>query len=162
MRKKKPYIATLDQVKISRHGEESIIEYREPNVSTTYLNLGPEVQSMTNQEILDAHNQVLRVQQQMAIEYEHVAVEIPPGKPQIRHFSPGDQWVPRGDVLRCVIDDAGPDGEAVICIDEHELSLEEFGRLLLSYAGWGMRLVFVPDDEINEEPHIEVREAQES
>ena len=29
------------------------------------------------------------------------------------------------------------------------------------YAGWGMRIVFVPDDELHEEPQIEVREPEE-
>jgi hypothetical protein len=61
-------------------------------------------------------------------------------------------------VLRCVISDGGPDGQAIIYIDDHELSLEEFGRLLTTYAGWGMRTVFVPDDQIDEEPQIEVRD----
>ena len=49
-------------------------------------------------------------------------------------------------------------GNAVICIDDQELSLEQFGRLLTTYAGWGMRIVFVPDDEIDKEPYVEVRE----
>ena len=97
----------------------------------------------------------------MASEYEHAAVEIPPGHPQIQYFETGRQWTPRGGVLRCVIGDSGPDGEAVIYIDDHELSLEEFGRMLCAYAGWGMRIVFVPDEEINEEPYIEVREPDE-
>ena len=43
MRMKKPYIATLDQVKISREGEYGIIEYIEPNVSSVRLKIGPEV-----------------------------------------------------------------------------------------------------------------------
>ena len=156
MRLKKPYIATLEQVKISRQGENGIIEYIESNVCTTYLTIGPEVQTMTDQEILERHNQVLRVQQQMALEYEHIAVEIPLGRPQIKYFEPGDQWTPRGDVLRCVIEDGGPDGEPVIYIDDQELSLKEFGRLLVTYAGWGMRIIFVPDDRIDEEPEIMV------
>jgi len=156
MRLKKPYIATLDQIKISRQGENGIIEYIEPNVRTTHLTIGPEVQTMTDQEILERHNQVLRAQQQMASEYEHIAIEIPPGRPQIKYFEPGDQWTPRGDVLRCVIEDGGPDGEAVIYIDEQELSLKEFGRLLVSHAGWGMRIIFVPDDRIDEEPEVVV------
>ena len=109
---------------------------------------------MTDREILERHNQVLRAQQQMASEYEHVAIEIPPGRPQIKYFEPGDQWTPRGDVLRCVIGDGGPNGEAVIYIDDQELSLEEFGRLLVTHAGWGMRIVFVPDGRIDEEPEI--------
>ena len=68
----------------------------------------------------------------------------------------GGQWTPRGDVLRCIIEDGGPDGEAVIHVDDHELSLAEFGRLLTTYAGWGMRIVFVPDDRTYEEPEITI------
>ena len=44
--------------------------------------------------------------------------------------------IPRGDVLRCIIDDAGPDGEVTIQIEDKELSLAEFGRLLRVHAGW--------------------------
>jgi hypothetical protein len=113
---------------------------------------------MTDQEILDEHNRILRIEQQMRLEYEHIAVEIPPGCPQIKYSELCNEWTPRGDVLRCVIGDGGPGGEAVLYIDEHELSLEEFGRLLTTYAGWGMRIVFVPDDRTEEEPDIEVRD----
>lgn len=94
----------------------------------------------------------------MMLEYEHVAVEIPQGRPQIKYFRLGNQWSLHGDVLRCIISDGGPGGRAVVCIDDHELSLEEFGRLLTTYAGWGMRIVFVPDDRTDEEPEIEIRD----
>ena len=52
-------------------------------------------------------------------------------------------------------------GEAIVHIDEHELSLREFGRLLTTYGGWGMRIAFVPDNELEQEPRIEVREPEE-
>jgi hypothetical protein len=39
-RPKKPYIATLDQVRIRRSGHRAITEYIEPDVSTTSLDLG--------------------------------------------------------------------------------------------------------------------------
>lgn len=158
MRLKKPYVASLDQVSISREDDYCVIEYIEPNVFTTRLKIGPKVHRMTDQEILDEHNRILRVQDQLASEYEHVAIEIPPGHPQIKYFELGDQWTPRGDVLRCVISDGGPGGQAIIYIDDHELSLEEFGRLLTTYAGWGMRIVFVPDDRTEEEPDIKIRD----
>ena len=158
MRFKKPYIAALDQVKIRRRGEYGIIEYTEPNVYTTHLSIGPEVREMTDQQILDRHNECLRVQQELASSYEHVAIEIPSGRPQIEYLERTGQWTARGDVLRCVIGDGGPDGEAEVYIDDQELSLGEFGRLLTTHAGWGMRIVFVPEDEISEEPEIVVRE----
>jgi hypothetical protein len=46
----------------------------------------------------------------------------------------------------------------LIHVDDHELSWAKFGTLLLTYGGWGMRMVFVPDDRLDEEPEIEVRE----
>ena len=45
-------------------------------------------------------------------------------------------------------------------IDDHELSWGEFGRLLTTHAGWGMRIVFVPDDELHLTPRIGVREPE--
>ncbi|MBC8280489.1 MAG: hypothetical protein H8E48_06870 [Chloroflexi bacterium] len=157
MRFKKPYIATLDQVKISRDGDAGIIRYLEPGVHTTHLTIGPEVQTMTDQQVLDAHNDCLRAQEQLAAEYKHIAVELPPGSPQIKYFAAGDQWCPRGDIVRCVIED-DENAEAVIYIDDQKLSLQEFGRLLTTRAGWGMRVVFVPDDEIDQEPQVVVKE----
>jgi hypothetical protein len=65
----------------------------------------------------------------------------------------------RGAVLRCLISDMH--GQAVIMIDDLELSIEQFGRLLTTYSGWGMRIVFVPDGEIEQMPRIEVREPNE-
>ena len=40
--------------------------------------------------------------------------EEPPGEKQIDYHEDSDQWVPRGDVLRCIIDDGGPEGEVTI------------------------------------------------
>ena len=54
MRMKKPYIATLDQVKISREDEYGIIEYTEPNVSSVRLKIGPEVPEMSDEEAAQA------------------------------------------------------------------------------------------------------------
>ena len=62
MRFKKPYIAALDQVTIKREGEYAVIEYVEPNVSGVHLKIGPEVQEMTDEEILNVHNEILETQ----------------------------------------------------------------------------------------------------
>src|SRR5678816_725372 len=74
--------------------------------------------------------------------------------------SSGSSWAssPRGGVLRCVIHDGGGDDgrEPVIEIDDKELTWSEFGRMLTTYAGWGMRVVFVPDDRTHEKPTIRV------
>ena len=157
MRLKRPHVATLDEVAITREDDGAVIAYKDRTVRTTHFRLGPEVHRMTDREILDRFNAGIRTTEALAADYQHVAVEVPPGRPQIAYFSRGDQWTPRGDVLRCVIDE-GPDRMPLIHVDDHELSWAEFGTLLLTHAGWGMRMVFVPDDRLDEEPEIEVRE----
>jgi predicted small lipoprotein YifL len=82
---------------------------------------------------------------------------------QIEYFDQGDQWTPRGEVLRCVISDGGPDNEPIIHIDDRDLSWNAFGRLLTTYAGCGhaSHLRPPPDDEIEAEQRIEVREPRQ-
>ncbi len=161
VRKKKPYVVSADEVTITRTAEEAVILYKDASVLIVHLLLGPKVHGMTDAEILAVHNDAIRSREKRASEYKHVAVEIPPGQPQIEYFERGEQWVPRGGVLRCVISDGGPDNQAVVCIDDRELSLQEFGRLLTAYAGWGMRIVFVPEEDIALTPTIEVRNVGE-
>lgn len=160
MRLKKPRVATLDEVQISREGDAAVIAFVDSTIATTHLTLGPEVGNMTDPEILKRFNEVMVAQQQLAASYNHIAIEVPPGSPQIRYYERGDQWVARGGVLRCIIED--DEHEPVIHIDEHELSLDQFGTLLRSYAGWGMRIVFVPEDETAKPPQIEVREPEDN
>ena len=159
MRKKRPCVATLDQVRIRREGNSAVIEHVDTDVATVHLEIGAMGLKLTDQQILDLYNATIRAQQELARRHNHVAVDVPEGRPQIRYCKASDQRVPRGHVLRCLIDDGGPDGgEPTVTIDDHELSLAEFGRLLCTYAGWGMRITFVPDDEISRQPTVEVRD----
>lgn len=161
MRPRRPGVARLDEVNITRRGETAVILFKDKTIAGVNLRIGPELKGMSDQEVLDVHNGIVRVQQEMAARYEHVAVEIPEGSPQIEYSMECDQWVPRGDVVRCVINDGGFDGEATVYVDDHELSLREFGRLLTTHAGWGMRITFVPDDRIEQQPRREIREPKE-
>ena len=68
-----------------------------------------------------------------------------------------EQWVPRGQVVRCHIED-DEDGETVLDIDGEQLDLAAFGRMLRVYAGWGMRIAFVDEDDVTDEPEIVVRD----
>jgi hypothetical protein len=161
MRKKRPHVAGLDEVRIRREGDDAIIEFHDQAVAVTYMRIGHCVHRMSDRQILDEFNRVVADEQRAAAEYQHVAVEIPAGRPQIAYSDAAAQWVPRGGVLRCVIDDGGPDCEAILYIDEQALSLQEFGRLLCTYAGWGMRIVFVPEGDLGTTPRIEVCEPDE-
>lgn len=161
MRKRKPPVASLDQVTIRREGEDAIIDFRDPAIATTHFRLGPSVHRMSDQQILNRFNKIVADEHKAATTRRHVAIEIPAGRPQMRYFAAGDQWAPRGGVLRCVVDDSGPDGEAIIHIDDQPLSLREFGRLLCTYSGWGMRITFVPEEELARAPRIEVCDPEE-
>jgi hypothetical protein len=157
MPRPKPRVATRHEVNITRTGETAIIEFHDGVTPTTNLTIGKDVSSMTDAEILDCYNQCVRVQQEMAASYAHVAVEIPEGQPQIEYHKTSESWTPRGDVLRCEVGD-NECFEPVVTIDGQDFSWEEFGRMVVSYAGWGMRVIFVPDNELSKSPIIEVRE----
>lgn len=162
MRKKTPRIARLDQVTISRDGEDAIITFRDPTIATTHLRIGPQVQQMTDEEILLAFNQTIVAQMRNRDELgDYVAIEVPPGSPQVAYDPRTEnKWSPRGGVLRCSIEDGGgEDGLLpVIHVDDREFTWDEFGKMLCVYAGSGMRIVFVPDDELEEPPKSVVRE----
>lgn len=163
MRKFRPIVTSLDEIIITREGESAIIQYKDTAYGTTHLRIGPDVAGMTDQDIVDLYNNTLRAQARLAAEYKNIVVEIPLGSPQIAYHPNSDQWTPRGHVLRCLIDDSSEDGEMepTITVDDKELTWREFGRLICTFAGWGMRIEFVPEDEIHRRPAVEVRDPKE-
>jgi uncharacterized protein YdcH (DUF465 family) len=155
----------MDDVKITRkNGDTAIFQYKDSSLGGGMnLHIGPEMESMTDLEILEAHNEIARKIKQAKEDYEHVAIEIPHGAPQIKYSEQCRQWTARGDVLRCYIDEAEESDEEgdpapVIEIDDQRLTLKEFGRLLTTYSGWGMRIIIVPDDRLLESPEIRVQD----
>jgi hypothetical protein len=54
------------------------------------------------------YNDVLDSQWALLQEWDNTVVEEPPGEPQIDYHENSDQWAPRGEVLRCIVDDGGP------------------------------------------------------
>jgi hypothetical protein len=156
---KRPYIAKMDEVLITRQGETAVIEYKEPNVGGTNLVLGPKIHDMSDEDILKCHNDCIDAQLEFMRNYKYVATEIPPGKSQVKYFSPGGYWTMRGDVLRGYI--SSQNGETSILVDDKEFTLQEFGKLLSCFEGWGMRIIMVPEDETHQSPPIEVKEPED-
>jgi hypothetical protein len=107
MKRKERYIASLDEVTISRDGDCAWIAYKGESVEATRLQIGPEIVEVGDKKILELHNDCLRAQAKRAAEYKHVAVEVPLGSAQIEYVDRCDQWVPSGGVLRCLIHDDG-------------------------------------------------------
>ncbi len=125
---RKPNLARLDQVRISREEDTAIIEYGDGSAAGTHFKIGPRLREMTDQEVLDLFNAGITAREQFAASYEHIALEIPPGRPQVSYFALGGYWVPRRDVLRCIVHDGGPEGDASIEIGNHEYTLQELLR----------------------------------
>jgi hypothetical protein len=157
MNSKACYIARLEEVIVTRDGHFARIEYRERDVAVTLLQIGSEIRGMSDREIVEVHNECLRNDARQAAEYKHVTFEVPLGSAQIEYFARCDQWVPRSAVLRCLIQEDGH-GQLVVKVDEHKLRVKDFGKMLTTYEGWGMRIEFVPEDEVHRRTVLEVRE----
>jgi len=160
------HVASPDEVRITREpdGETALIEYADDAIGGTHFKIGPTLTGMTDAEVLERFNEMIATMEELRRNYKHVAIEVPIGQPQIEWSDLAHQWCARGDVLRCVIHDGGGDDgrEPVIEIDDKELSWTEFGQMLTTFAGWGMRLVIVPDDETHEKPTIRVRDPKKA
>jgi hypothetical protein len=160
-RPRRPHVASPDEVRITRDGDNAIIEYADPKVATTFFRLGAErLAGMTDDEILEVWNQGVEATEDFIRSQEFTATEVAIGKPQVKYFKKGQQWVPRGHVLRTVIVTDGavePDlDEVFVSIDDRDFTVAEFVRMIGTFGGWGMRIIFVPDDEIHLEPKIKV------
>ena len=156
------HVASPDEVLIRREpdGETAVIEYAAADIGATHFKIGPALKRMTDAEVLERFNETIAAMDELRRDYKHVAIEVPIGQPQIEWSDLASQWCARGDVLRCTIHDGGRDEqrEPVIEIDDRQLSWSEFGRMLATFAGWGMRLIVVPDDQTHERPTIRVRD----
>ena len=157
MRVKRPRPASPDQVRIAREGETAVIEYADPSVRVVNLQVGPSLGEMSDAVALELFNGMLEAQAGIAAGVDPTLTEIPPGLPQIEYNERSDQWVPRGQVLRCHIDDDAEAG-TIIQIDELELDMAAFGRMLQVFSGFGMRIAFVDEEEVTDQPEILVRE----
>ena len=149
-------VVTINEVKITRRGEYAHFDYADPRMGGLSAKVGPGIRKMTDADLVRWHNDFVRSRQKLARTYKHVAVEVV-GRPQIEYSKECALWTSRGDVLRCAISTTPDDAsEPVIEIDDTELSLREFGELLSTWEGWGMRVVFVPEGELHKTPVIKV------
>jgi hypothetical protein len=161
--KKRPYVASADQVRITRKGDYADIEYADDTVATTHLKMGADtLASMTDEGLLDFWNDHIEAREDHRQSLSYTATEIPVGKPQVQFFEEANQWTPRGDVLRCqILSDAAipPElDEPFVSIDGRDFTLGEFMTMVGTFGGWGMRIEFVPDDELHQRPKVKVRE----
>lgn len=157
MRFRRPPQSSIDQVHISRDGEVAIIEFADPAYGTVNLTLGPEINTLTDHEILDVYNDIVAAQEASIADPANRPIEIPKGRPQIEWLEDFQQWSARGHVLKCEVSNT-EDGNLVIYIDDKELDAEAFLQLIRPFAGWGMRVTFMDESQIHDEPVVIVRD----
>ena len=157
MRLRRPRPASPDEVRITREGDTAVIEYADDSIRGVHLRFGPVLAGMTDAEVLEQFNEMLEAQAELAASVDPTLTEVPPGRPQIAYFEPGEQWTPRGEVLRCHIE-SDEDRGTLVLIDDVELDMAAFGRLIRTFEGFGMRIAFVDEDDVAERPEIVVKE----
>ena len=157
MRLRRPPQSTIEQVHISREGGTAIIVYADPAYGTVNLTIGPEIDRLSDREILDLYNDILAAQEASVADPANRPVEIPRGRPQIEWQEDYQQWSARGEVLKCELSD-DEHGGLVVYIDDQELDAEAFIRLIKPFAGWGMRITFMDHAQIHDEPSVIVRD----
>lgn len=153
-------VASTDEVRITRRGDVAVIEYADAKIPTARFTVGAErMAQLTDTEILELWNEGVEAALEHRAALEYVATEIPAGRPQIERSVSG-AWVPRGTVLRCLLDGHvdGEDGRVFVKIDDQHLSLKSFANLLTIFEGWGMRIEFVPKDKLTKRPRHRVEE----
>ena len=80
MRSKKPIRARIDQVHITRDGDDAIVECVEPGISNVRLTIGPAIRAMTDLAILDVLNGVVASQERLLAGWNRTVIEIPLGE----------------------------------------------------------------------------------
>lgn len=154
-------VASTDEVRITRRGDVAVIEYADAKIPTARFTVGAErMAQLTDNEILELWNEGVEAALEHRAALEYVATEIPAGRPQIERSAKSGSWVPRGTVLRCLLDGHvdGEDGRVFVKIDDQHLSLKAFANLLTIFEGWGMRIEFVPRDKLTKRPRHRVEE----
>ena len=144
-------------MRISRDGEDAIIEHAYPAYGSVNLKLGPEIATLTDREILDVFNDVIAAQEASIADPANRPIEIPKGRPQIEWLKDLQQWSARGHVLKCEVSD-DEDGNLVVYIDDKKLDSENFLLLIRPFAGWGMRITLMDGSQIHVEPEVIVRD----
>jgi len=61
----RPIPAVMDQVRITRDGNDAVIEYADPMISDTRLTIGSQIKGMMDKDIIDVFNGVMVAQRLM-------------------------------------------------------------------------------------------------
>lgn len=149
-------IASPDEVRIERSGDTAIIHFADARYGAVHLTLGGAGHGMSDDDVLELHNDITERKIEARDGWHYIATEIPPGRPQVQRARHGG-WEMRGDVVRALIE-SHEDREVRLNIDGRVFTMADLGGLLARFAGWGLRITVVPEDELHEPPEVRVGE----
>jgi hypothetical protein len=61
----RPTRATIDQLRITREGNDAVIDYADAGIAGTRVTIGPDIATMTDREIIDVFNGILAAQKRL-------------------------------------------------------------------------------------------------
>lgn len=162
--RRRPHVASPEEVRITREGDAAIIEYGDENIATTHFGIGADkLATMTDADILELWNSGIEARDEFRRSLTYVATEIPIGQPQLETSDLDGELVARGEIVRCVIEGRPEQADDIfVSVDGKDLTLLQFARMLGTYEGWGLRVEVVPDDEIHQRPKRRVREPKKN
>jgi len=155
LRLRRPPQATIDQVHISRDGEYAIIEHADTAYGITRLLLGPMLQNMSDAEVLEVFNDIIAAQDASVADPANRPVEIPRGRPQIEWLEDLQQWSVRGKCCAAIC----PMTKMATWSSMSTMKnwTPSFLSLIKPFAGWGMRLTFIDESQVYDEPSVIIR-----
>ena len=115
------------------------------------------LQNMSDAEVLEVFNEIIAAQDASVADPANRPLEIPRGRPQIEWLEDLQQWSVRGHVLKCEVSD-DEDGNLVVHVDDEELDADAFLSLIKPFAGWSMRLTFMDESQVYDEPSVIIRD----
>jgi hypothetical protein len=134
-RKKRPHVATLEEVRITRDGEYAIIAYEDDTVATTQYHIGADrLARMSDEDILMLWNAGLATKDD-----------------DVRSRRDMGTAMSRANALTCVVREApeGPD-DPFLFADGRTFTAMELAKLLGTHTGWVVRIELVPPENVRD------------
>jgi hypothetical protein len=130
-RKKRPHVATLEEVTITRDGEYAIIAYADESVATTQYHIGADrLARMTDEDILMLWNAGLATKEE-----------------DVRSRRDMGPALSRRNTVSCFINEPPADPHhPFLQADGRTFTAMELAKLLGAHPGWTVRLELIPPE----------------
>jgi hypothetical protein len=128
-RKKRPHVATLEEIRITRDGAYAIIAYEDDSIATTQYHIGADrLARMSDEDILMLWNAGLATKED-----------------DVRSRRDMGSALTRANVLSCQVRESPADPDhPFLLTDGRTFTAMELAKLLGAHVGWSIRIELVP------------------